>query len=70
VSIAPAFLTQGVPSEDESRLIEYMTNALTVYSAANREAEEYYEGTHVARQFGISIPPSMQNLRRLGHGPP
>lgn len=61
MSVAP-LLSLSFPSDDESRLIEAMSGRLSVYNAANTEAEARYEGSYVARQFGISIPPSMQNL--------
>ena len=65
MSIAPVFLSLNFPSDDESRLIADMSSRLSVYGAANREAEEYYEGSHVTRLLGISIPPSMTNLQTV-----
>ncbi len=58
----PAYLTLALPSDDEAGLIRRMSDALGVYSQANTEAAAYYEGSFVTRQFGISIPPSMQGL--------
>jgi hypothetical protein len=61
VSITP-FLRLALPNDDESRRIELMLNRLQMVSAANDEAEAFYDGSHVARNFGISIPPVMRNL--------
>jgi len=65
VSIAPVFLSLIQPSDDETQLLNVMASRLQVFAAANREAEDYYEGSHLTRQLGISIPPSMQNLRTV-----
>lgn len=48
--------------DDESRLVNHLSERLSIYSAANDVAVGYYEGTQSVQQFGISIPPSMQNL--------
>lgn len=62
MTIAPAFLTLNVVSEDERLLIERANSALGRYRVANLEAESFYEGSFIAEQFGISIPPSMQGI--------
>lgn len=62
MSIAPVFLSLNGPSDDEADLINVMLSRLSVFDSANVDAEHYYEGSQVTRQFGISIPPSMQNL--------
>lgn len=59
---APAFLRLAFASDDESRHIESMVDQLQKVNVANREAEERYEGSWVAKQFGISIPPNMRGL--------
>lgn len=42
-----------------------MLARLNVVAGANRDAEEYYDGSWVTAQFGISIPPSMRNLHTV-----
>lgn len=64
MSITP-FLRLAVPNDDESRRIERMLNRLSVVAPANDEAEQFYDGSHVARNFGISIPPVMRNLQTV-----
>lgn len=64
MSITP-FLRLTLPNDDESRRIEAMLNRLQLVSAANEEAESFYDGSHVARNFGISIPPVMRNLETV-----
>lgn len=59
------FLTNIYASDDELRLIEGMSNALTAYGVANNEAACRYEGSWAATQFGISIPPSMSGLQTV-----
>lgn len=62
---APALLRLTTADDDETRLIERMLQRLVVVNAANREAQSYYDGSHVAEVFGISIPPSMRNLHTV-----
>ncbi len=61
MTVAPLLTLSGL-SDDEFRRIEELSKRLSLYNAANKEAVERYEGSFLARQFGISIPPSMQNL--------
>lgn len=61
----PAFPRLVTASDDELRLIETMSNRLVVYKAANDEAEQFYDGSHVAENFGISTPPRMQTLHTV-----
>lgn len=58
-------LANSYPSDDELRLVEAMSNALTAYGVANNEAVSRYEGSWAATQFGISIPPSMSGLQTV-----
>jgi hypothetical protein len=60
--IAPSFLTLAFASDDEARQIEDMLNRLRLVNVANSEAEDRYEGSWQATQFGISIPPNMRGL--------
>jgi hypothetical protein len=60
--VAPPLLGTIYPSDDEMALVNRLINRLTFYGAANTEAEERYEGSWAASQFGISIPPSMSSL--------
>lgn len=62
---APALLRLSVPDPDERDLIETALSRLSVVHAANRDAEAYYDGTFVAQQFGISIPPTMRGLHTV-----
>lgn len=57
----PAFLSLSLLSDDDARLVDELSNRLSVYDAANAQAVAYYEGTQTVEQFGISIPPSMRN---------
>jgi hypothetical protein len=59
----PALLTLAMPSDGELDLIQRMIQRLAFFGAANIKAEAYYEGSQTTEQFGISIPPSMQNLK-------
>ncbi len=61
-SPSPSFLTLAFASDDEARQIELMLNRLRAVNVANSEAEARYEGSWVAKQFGISIPPNMRGL--------
>jgi hypothetical protein len=58
----PAFLRLAYASDDDARLIETMVNRLRLVNVANSEAEQRYEGSWCAKQFGISIPPNMRGL--------
>lgn len=55
----------GYASEDEDRLITVLLSRLTGFGAANRAHQEYYEGTHLAEFFGISVPPVMRGVRAV-----
>lgn len=55
----------NVLSSDERAFMDSMVNRLAFVAAANREAEMRYSGEYWARQFGISIPPSMESLRTV-----
>lgn len=61
----PAILRFSTADDAESVLIGGLLDRLTGVVGANRDAEQFYEGSHVTRQFGISIPPSMQNLQTV-----
>jgi hypothetical protein len=61
----PTFLRLSVASDSERDLIEGLSRRLQVVAPANTEAESFYDGSHVARQFGISIPPTMQGLHTV-----
>lgn len=62
MTVAPVFLTLSNVSEDERLMIERAISQLGRYRLANEEALSFYEGSFVAQQFGISIPPSMQGV--------
>lgn len=49
-------------SEDERLFIERGVSQIGRYRIANDEALSFFEGSFVALQFGISIPPSMQGV--------
>lgn len=59
---APLLLASSVASDGERALIDHLLEQLARVQAPNRDARKFYDGSHVAEQFGISIPPSMQNL--------
>ena len=50
---------------DEDALIRRCMDRLGFVYAANREADQRYSGEWLTRQFGISIPPNMRNLRTV-----
>ena len=58
----PALLRLATADDTEHAIIEELSGRLVVVGSANTTAESYYDGSHLAEQFGISIPPSMQNL--------
>jgi hypothetical protein len=62
VSAAPAFLSLTIPNSLELDAISTLGDRLTAYSSANEIHEDYYEGTHVAKRYGFSIPPVMQGM--------
>jgi hypothetical protein len=62
MSDAPALLRLPFPADDERDSIDSMLSHLSVVSSPNLEAEQYYDGSWTATQFGISIPPSMRGL--------
>jgi hypothetical protein len=64
VSVTP-LLSLSLPDDNEAGLIQAMLNRLQVVAGANSEAESFYDGSHVARNFGISIPPVMRNLQTV-----
>lgn len=66
---APAILTLAVANEDEQQLITSHLARLFIVNAANREAQEFYDGSRVIRDLGISTPPSMQNLQAVAGWP-
>ena len=61
----PAFPRLANLGDEETELVGLMSNSLSVYSAANHEAESFYDGSHVAHNFGISTPPRMQRLHTV-----
>jgi len=63
VSIAPVFLSLTGVSDDERLFIERGVSQIGRYRIANEEALSFFEGSFVAQQFGISIPPSMQGVQ-------
>lgn len=50
---------------DESATIRRCLDRLGFVAGANREADLRYSGEWATRQFGISIPPNMRNLRTV-----
>jgi hypothetical protein len=62
ITPAPAFLKLAYASDDDAYLIEEMISRLRLVNVANAEAEQRYEGSWCASQFGISIPPNMRGL--------
>lgn len=62
---APLLLASAVASDDEQRLINHLLGQMATVSMPNRDAREFYDGSHVAEQFGISIPPNMRDLRTV-----
>lgn len=52
-------------SDAEEQLITVLLSRLTGFGSANRTHQEYYEGTHLAEFFGISVPPVMRGVRAV-----
>lgn len=69
MSDVPALLRLPLASDFERELIDAMSSRLSFVNGANRDAENYYDGSHLARNFGISIPPNMQNLTTVAGWP-
>ena len=65
MTIAPGFLRLSEASDDEQRVVGALLSRLVAVAGPNGEAEKRYSGTFTAQQFGISIPPKMQNLRTV-----
>ena len=63
MSIAPVFLNLTGVSDDERLFIERGVSQIGRYRIANEEALSFFEGSFIAQQFGISIPPSMQGVQ-------
>lgn len=59
----PARLELHLLDDSERSLVDELVTKLTYHEAKNRTKLAYYEGDWVVRQFGISIPPTMQNVR-------
>jgi hypothetical protein len=59
---APALLRLTVAGDDEQRLIESSLARLLAVNVANLEAQQFYDGSRLVRDLGISTPPSMKNL--------
>lgn len=66
---APALLRLPLASDDERTLIDSLQSRLAFVNGPNTTAEQYYDGSHVAQQFGISIPPRMQGLHTVAGWP-
>ena len=64
-----ALLRLNTATDDERRMIDHLVEQLVMRVAKNREAEEYYDGSHFTRTFGISIPPEMEMLRTVSGWP-
>ena len=65
MSIAPNVSTLSTLTPDQRALLDGMIDRIRAVAVPNSEAEKRYSGEWVAEQFGISIPPSMQNLRTV-----
>lgn len=55
----------SVLGDDERPLVEKAAERLQWVSNPNEEAEKRYSGAWLSEQFGISIPPTMQNLKSV-----
>lgn len=66
---APALLRLAVADDAEQELIQSALARLFVVNAANREAQEFYDGSRLVRDLGISTPPSMTSLRVVAGWP-
>ena len=58
-------LTLQSLNSDDRAVVDVMIARMQAVAGPNREAEDRYSGEWAARQFGISIPPSMQNLKTV-----
>lgn len=66
---APTLLRLSIADDTEQHLITDGLARLFCVNAANREAQEFYDGSRLTRDLGISTPPSMQTLRAVAGWP-
>ena len=66
---AATVLSLSVANDAEQRLITESLARLVIANVANMEAQAFYDGSRVIRDFGISTPPSMRNLRAVAGWP-
>jgi hypothetical protein len=66
---APAFLRLSVADDDQGRAIQAGLNQLFLANVANNDARDYYDGSRIVRDLGISTPPSMQKLQVVAGWP-
>jgi hypothetical protein len=65
----PSLLRLVLAGDSEQEIIAESLSRLFVVNAANREAQDFYDGSRVVRDLGISTPPSMRNLRVVAGWP-
>lgn len=63
--IVPNVLRLATPADSERGLIDGLLDRLRAANIANSEAGARYEGSWLAQQFGISIPPKMRTLHTV-----
>lgn len=63
--MSPNLLSLQTLNADEKATVDGLLARIGQVAIPNDEAEKRYSGEFVAEQFGISIPPSMQNLRTV-----
>ena len=68
MTVVPLIRSAGL-GVDDVRLAERMLNQIRARRIANAEAEEYYEGRHVANLVGLSTPPVMRNVETVAGWP-
>lgn len=50
-------------TDEEARLVSDLETQLAMRNAANDDALRYYEGDHQPSHYGLSMPPSLKDLR-------
>ena len=61
----PSVIRLATAADGERGLIGALLERLRLANVANSEAAARYEGSWVAQQFGISIPPKMRSLHTV-----
>jgi hypothetical protein len=56
-------------SNAEKAILTTLQNQLNAYQTRNKEANDFYEGTHYVKMLGVSVPPSFANIGTVSGWP-